>query len=251
MPDEARDIAALADEMVAFEYFFFSSRRRHTISKRDWSSDVCSSDLDAVRDPKHLSNVGLPTELEKFGIAHRVNRHFRIQADWHGTGPVPVGDGAQHLPTVRAVAHEVIVRQRDEVDAVIRPLLQLGDHMRDRFGAHLPPVGDDDVAELALERAPTRRLHTPESILVHFEELDARRRAIAHVDLIGLHVVVAMGALGPVSEELLPGVLAFTLEQYVGLRSASLRVEVSYLSSNVDVPSELTESIRHLVEAGL
>src|SRR5699024_12073669 len=23
---------------------FFSSRRRHTISKRDWSSDVCSSD---------------------------------------------------------------------------------------------------------------------------------------------------------------------------------------------------------------
>src|SRR5699024_11353233 len=25
---------------------YFSSRRRHTISKRDWSSDVCSSDLD-------------------------------------------------------------------------------------------------------------------------------------------------------------------------------------------------------------
>src|SRR5207249_9013406 len=28
-----------------FFYFFFSSRRRHTRSKRDWSSDVCSSDL--------------------------------------------------------------------------------------------------------------------------------------------------------------------------------------------------------------
>src|SRR5699024_11229346 len=27
-------------------FFFFSSRRRHTRSKRDWSSDVCSSDLD-------------------------------------------------------------------------------------------------------------------------------------------------------------------------------------------------------------
>src|SRR5207249_6763305 len=27
---------------------FFSSRRRHTRSKRDWSSDVCSSDL-AIR----------------------------------------------------------------------------------------------------------------------------------------------------------------------------------------------------------
>src|SRR5699024_11355608 len=31
-------------------HFLFSSRRRHTRSKRDWSSDVCSSDLkDSVR----------------------------------------------------------------------------------------------------------------------------------------------------------------------------------------------------------
>src|SRR5207249_6830016 len=30
-----------------FIFFFFSSRRRHTRSKRDWSSDVCSSDLEA------------------------------------------------------------------------------------------------------------------------------------------------------------------------------------------------------------
>src|SRR2546421_4345144 len=30
-----------------FFFFFFSSRRRHTRSDRDWSSDVCSSDLAA------------------------------------------------------------------------------------------------------------------------------------------------------------------------------------------------------------
>src|SRR5699024_12009782 len=30
---------------LASYLFFFSSRRRHTRSKRDWSSDVCSSDL--------------------------------------------------------------------------------------------------------------------------------------------------------------------------------------------------------------
>src|SRR5699024_11298651 len=35
-----------------FSFFFFSSRRRHTRSKRDWSSDVCSSDL-----PVHLDIV--------------------------------------------------------------------------------------------------------------------------------------------------------------------------------------------------
>src|SRR2546429_356122 len=30
---------------VACRFFFFSSRRRHTRCSRDWSSDVCSSDL--------------------------------------------------------------------------------------------------------------------------------------------------------------------------------------------------------------
>src|SRR6266496_6207516 len=33
-------------------FFFFSSRRRHTRSLRDWSSDVCSSDLAEVVMPQ-------------------------------------------------------------------------------------------------------------------------------------------------------------------------------------------------------
>src|SRR5438067_8680335 len=37
-----------------FFFFFFSSRRRHTRSKRDWSSDVCSSDL-----PNHIAEASL------------------------------------------------------------------------------------------------------------------------------------------------------------------------------------------------
>src|SRR2546422_7772216 len=32
-------------------FFFFSSRRRHTRCSRDWSSDVCSSDLYRCRSP--------------------------------------------------------------------------------------------------------------------------------------------------------------------------------------------------------
>src|SRR5699024_11917238 len=35
-------------EIASYHWFFFSSRRRHTRSKRDWSSDVCSSDLKAA-----------------------------------------------------------------------------------------------------------------------------------------------------------------------------------------------------------
>src|SRR5687768_17622795 len=33
--------------VCCFFFFFFSSRRRHTRCSRDWSSDVCSSDLTA------------------------------------------------------------------------------------------------------------------------------------------------------------------------------------------------------------
>src|SRR5204862_1002955 len=50
--------------MLCFFCFFFSSRRRHTRSLRDWSSDVCSSDLNAKtartfwRAAAHLFSVG-------------------------------------------------------------------------------------------------------------------------------------------------------------------------------------------------
>src|SRR5260370_23228909 len=40
---------------LAFGYFFFSSRRRHTRFKCDWSSDVCSSDLEGSRDSARQS----------------------------------------------------------------------------------------------------------------------------------------------------------------------------------------------------
>src|SRR2546422_1237476 len=48
-----------------YSYFFFSSRRRHTRCSRDWSSDVCSSDLArgrlrSSRDILRAVVVGLP-----------------------------------------------------------------------------------------------------------------------------------------------------------------------------------------------
>src|SRR6266511_3198329 len=41
-------------------FFFFSSRRRHTRFSRDWSSDVCSSDLlrQALRDDRDRAHRG-------------------------------------------------------------------------------------------------------------------------------------------------------------------------------------------------
>src|SRR4051794_41383090 len=44
-------------------FFFFSSRRRHTRWTGDWSSDVCSSDLE----PDQLGELGGPAESDQLG----------------------------------------------------------------------------------------------------------------------------------------------------------------------------------------
>src|SRR5206468_8456575 len=79
-----------------FVFFFFSSRRRHTRSDRDWSSDVCSSDLlgeffhtalitnlagagsSLIR--HHLARGGMENYIEEFkhglGAAHLPSQNF-------------------------------------------------------------------------------------------------------------------------------------------------------------------------------
>src|SRR5256884_9745717 len=49
--------------------FFFSSRRRHTRCSRDWSSDVCSSDL------KIAFGLGLPSEVANSAIPFLQSLH--------------------------------------------------------------------------------------------------------------------------------------------------------------------------------
>src|SRR5687768_18315647 len=43
----------------SFFFFFFSSRRRHTRCSRDWSSDVCSSDLTTARAERRWRRLAL------------------------------------------------------------------------------------------------------------------------------------------------------------------------------------------------
>src|SRR2546421_7330910 len=57
-----------------FLFFFFSSRRRHTRSDRDWSSDVCSSDLffqsiSPVTSLSHSSSDGVDRSKDSEGAA--------------------------------------------------------------------------------------------------------------------------------------------------------------------------------------
>src|SRR5688500_19925969 len=77
--------------LIFFLVFFFSSRRRHTSLQGDWSSDVCSSDLEAVfehvhlapaaalqeRSAGHLEHVGAAVEHEPHGDALVLAQPFR------------------------------------------------------------------------------------------------------------------------------------------------------------------------------
>src|SRR5690606_26423249 len=56
--------------------FFFSSRRRHTRFSRDWSSDVCSSDLSMYRPTyKTLSELGVE-ETKLAGLRINAKAHI-------------------------------------------------------------------------------------------------------------------------------------------------------------------------------
>src|SRR2546429_8292365 len=54
----------------ALYFFFFSSRRRHTRCSRDWSSDVCSSDLSEISLKLHgsPSHHAFPRVLRSGGL---------------------------------------------------------------------------------------------------------------------------------------------------------------------------------------
>src|SRR6266436_9476229 len=68
-----------------FFFFFFSSRRRHTRCSRDWSSDVCSSDL-----PRRFCRGRRAARFsEAGGIRRRRRRRGRaVHASIFSQGPV-------------------------------------------------------------------------------------------------------------------------------------------------------------------
>src|SRR2546421_6314588 len=59
-------------------FFFFSSRRRHTRSDRDWSSDVCSSDLIGALFLAQFAYNCLATNLNNINIFQYFLAHFII-----------------------------------------------------------------------------------------------------------------------------------------------------------------------------
>src|SRR3712207_6457557 len=61
--------------LYGFLFFFFSSRRRHTRYWRDWSSDVCSSDLAGAAGPQRADPAGLRLLRDPRGVRLHGARH--------------------------------------------------------------------------------------------------------------------------------------------------------------------------------
>src|SRR3712207_333604 len=106
-----------ADKKLNGECVFFSSRRRHTRYWRDWSSDVCSSDLLSVSfsgaqaSPLPLLLVGLLVAVFLLIEARRYRffDFWRMRAhvlELHFFGPILLGRG----PSIESGWNEVLHR---------------------------------------------------------------------------------------------------------------------------------------------
>src|SRR5699024_11482576 len=100
--------------------FFFSSRRRHTRSKRDWSSDVCSSDLaptaDGSREGKlTLKIAGVPASAEGTCTLTAVSEESStLTYDGDVNVSIPLFGGKIERAAVNAV--ERVMRLERDVD---------------------------------------------------------------------------------------------------------------------------------------
>src|SRR2546422_5516806 len=66
-----------------FFFFFFSSRRRHTRCSRDWSSDVCSSDLRPVWKRKPAMACPYTTSMRLTRVGRRSYRRPMQRSEEH------------------------------------------------------------------------------------------------------------------------------------------------------------------------
>src|SRR5271166_6573484 len=90
-------------------FFFFSSRRRHTRWPRDWSSDVCSSDLVQLRDAdqavaaRQLVRTYVISEEMADRLVHLVIPQLQFDQPMDNKGLLVVGNygtGKSHLMSV-------------------------------------------------------------------------------------------------------------------------------------------------------
>src|SRR5882762_3737240 len=106
-------------------FFFFSSRRRHTRFKCDWSSDVCSSDL--VRDelPHSLAVTVEEMLLREDRPADRplLDVHATLYVERPSQKAIVIGQGGERLRDVGS-------RARKQIEALLGTPVFLDLHVK-------------------------------------------------------------------------------------------------------------------------
>src|SRR6266498_2948146 len=180
--------------VYTFFSFFFSSRRRHTRCGRDWSSDVCSSDLDdklsielfngccgpngsaywAVYHSREEANVDLRPEL----IVSYVIPAQAANVQLTGPGSTTAGAGT--------------VKLADVPPSVL---------LRSQFGAQATPVNETPVNETPVNELPVNELPINETPVneLGFDDLAASVPALGDITLASIPLLRTGGWIAALS----------------------------------------------------
>src|SRR5215813_10980144 len=166
-------------KLIIFFFFFFSSRRRHTRCGRDWSSDVCSSDL----------------RCQKQGNAEEVRRRHGRVHDAPEQAPL---HGLERLRLQRAQGGVAVI---DEQTRQIEQARHPGDHADDVEGLrpgvelsqprHRAPL---QAAGLTQQRSPAAQIRPPPCDRTGVGDASAARTRSANPSMKG-SVVPTVGTL--------------------------------------------------------
>src|SRR5215467_6509735 len=185
--------------LICSHIFFFSSRRRHTILQGDWSSDVCSSDLERKKRIElarfehglECASLAQEIDLDRFG---QVQRQQRALGRCIETADEPVDVVRRNAVVVRqhafheheparavlgcadALALEILrdadAGARPHIDAVVAKNLRQGD--RDR---------DERTVALALEADVGGERHLRDVELAFLQHARERLARAHHLDV--------------------------------------------------------------------
>src|SRR5205809_423475 len=131
MPDEATVLLTCGKSFSMADIFYFSGARRHTRCSRDWSSDVCSSDLGVVAEGvSAYPQIVTAQMVENFlgGEIGRASCRERVWC-WALAGGLKENDGALAAGPPGAAARAGAHARRSDGAADLRKVLLDGGHI--------------------------------------------------------------------------------------------------------------------------
>src|SRR3989449_9131243 len=129
-------------------FFFFSSRRRHRRCSRDWSSDVCSSDLEGVAAEQDRATFRIIGNDALLAVARALPR---APAELRGIAALPPSLATRHGPALLDGVQRALALAESELPRVERAPRQARDPTVEARVERLKAVRNRAAEELALD----------------------------------------------------------------------------------------------------